>query len=234
MANLNETENEKFIFKYFLGELEPEECLRVEQRCFENEDFAEKLFAVEDRLIEAYLGDELDPQQRRHFETNYLVTDARREKYELVRYLQFKFAGASAQPAQAPRKKAQKIKFNEFFIRWNRQLAFAFGSGVLCLAFIGLFWLLFESEKKEIEQSQINSHSNANTSVSANSITVLENKQNNSPVESAQIAQNPSSPLNSTETEPKQNDKTSPNVKIKPAQGKFNENPSLVKTETKD
>ena len=65
------------IIAYLLEELPEQEAENFEDECFALEDWPEQLSLVEEDLIEAYLRDELAPEQRRHFEQNYLSTPAR-------------------------------------------------------------------------------------------------------------------------------------------------------------
>jgi methionine-rich copper-binding protein CopC len=79
------------IIAYFLHELPEEERERFEDECFAEEEWPEQIAAVEEDLIEAYLRDQLTPAQRRSFEQNYLVTEARQERVAaaaaLLRYI---------------------------------------------------------------------------------------------------------------------------------------------------
>jgi hypothetical protein len=68
------------IFSYLLGELPEEESERFDAGCFAGEDWPEKIEQirlVERDLIDAYLGGELTPEQRQHFELNYLTNEVR-------------------------------------------------------------------------------------------------------------------------------------------------------------
>src|SRR5215207_10022156 len=65
------------ITEYLLGELPDEESERFEGECFAGEEWPAEVGLAEDDLVDAYLHEELTPEQRRHFEQNYLTTEAR-------------------------------------------------------------------------------------------------------------------------------------------------------------
>lgn len=71
------------IFSYLLGELPEEESERFDAECFAGEDWPEhvkQIRLVERDLIDAYLSRELTPEQRQHFEVNYLANDLRMKR----------------------------------------------------------------------------------------------------------------------------------------------------------
>src|SRR5215475_935851 len=72
--------NDEDIIAYLLGELSDEEMENFEDRCFSEEDWRDQLEAVEGDLIDGYLRGELNPERKGHFEQNYLITEARRER----------------------------------------------------------------------------------------------------------------------------------------------------------
>lgn len=72
------------IVAYLLSELPEEESERFEDECFAEESWPAQLNSVEEDLIDAYLRDELTPQQRQSFEGNYLTTEARRKRVVLA------------------------------------------------------------------------------------------------------------------------------------------------------
>lgn len=79
------------IFAYLLGELPGDESERFEDECFADDDLPEHVRLAEDELIDAYLRDRLTPEQRQHFEQNYLTTPARFKRVataaSLLRYV---------------------------------------------------------------------------------------------------------------------------------------------------
>lgn len=70
--------NDERIVAYLLGELPKKESERFEEECyFAGEDWPEEVRAAEHDLVDAYLRHELTPEQRQHFEQNYLTTEKR-------------------------------------------------------------------------------------------------------------------------------------------------------------
>jgi hypothetical protein len=72
------------IIAYLLEELPEEEAEQFEDECFAQESWPEQLKLVEEDLIDDYLRNELGPEQRRRFESNYLTTEARQERVGLA------------------------------------------------------------------------------------------------------------------------------------------------------
>lgn len=72
------------IFAYLLGELPEEESERFEEECFAGDDWPEQIKLAEDDLIDAYVREELTPEQRQHFELNYLTTEARLKRVAMA------------------------------------------------------------------------------------------------------------------------------------------------------
>ena len=72
--------NNQHTTSYLLGELTEEETERFEERCFAEEEWPAELDSVEQELIDAYLCNELNKDQRLRFETHYLTTDARKTR----------------------------------------------------------------------------------------------------------------------------------------------------------
>jgi hypothetical protein len=75
------------IVRYLLGELSAEEQDALERRYFGDSELLDRIEAVEDDLIDDYVGDALTPLQRRHFERHFL-TEERRERVRMAEALQ--------------------------------------------------------------------------------------------------------------------------------------------------
>ncbi|HEV2706164.1 MAG TPA: hypothetical protein VGV59_09585 [Pyrinomonadaceae bacterium] len=71
---------EERIVAYLLEELPEEELQRFEDECLSQESWPVEISLVEEDLIDDYLRGRLTPEQRLHFERNYLVTSARMER----------------------------------------------------------------------------------------------------------------------------------------------------------
>ncbi|MBO0800845.1 MAG: hypothetical protein J2P31_18665, partial [Blastocatellia bacterium] len=75
-----QTYDDQLIAKYLLGLLSEDEAERLDSFIFEDDEFAYRLQAVEDDLIDSYVKGELTGRQLENFQANYLVTPARRDK----------------------------------------------------------------------------------------------------------------------------------------------------------
>jgi anti-sigma factor RsiW len=85
--------------RYLLGELRDDEQASVEQRVFAGDDTHEELLAVEEDLIDAYVGGELSAEDRARFESHFLSSERRVQKVATARALA---AGIEATVREAP------------------------------------------------------------------------------------------------------------------------------------
>lgn len=72
------------VTNYFLGQMSGEESERFEDECLAQKIWPSQIKLVEDDLIDSYLHEELPPEQRRLFEQNYLITEARQERVRIA------------------------------------------------------------------------------------------------------------------------------------------------------
>jgi hypothetical protein len=87
------------LVQYLLGGPLPEADLeRLEERLFVDERLFDHLMELEDDLIDAHLRRALDPPDRERFESHFLASRRRREKWEAQREIVEYFRGA-AQPS---------------------------------------------------------------------------------------------------------------------------------------
>lgn len=89
------------IIAYLLKALPEEELERFEDECFDSENWPAEVSLVEEDLIDNYLRNELDPEQRQSFEQNYLTTTARMERVRVAAAL-LRHIDASAAEATVP------------------------------------------------------------------------------------------------------------------------------------
>lgn len=123
--------DDRQVAAYFLGELPPEEQARLEEACFNDEQFAEFVFAVESELIDQYARGGLTATERQHFEQNYLINDQRLARVEFAVHLRRQF-----KPTPAPQPQSTNR-------RWWQKLFASDGSHHLQWAVTGLALLLF-------------------------------------------------------------------------------------------
>jgi hypothetical protein len=109
------------IIAYLLQDLPEEELERFEDECFDSENWPTQVSLVEEDLIDNYLRNELDPEQRRSFEQNYLTTTARMERVRvaaaLLRHLD------ACTPAPEPTVPAPPVK-----LTWVERLSAWWGA----------------------------------------------------------------------------------------------------------
>lgn len=133
--------------RYLLGELSESEQSAVEARFFADEDYSFFLDAVENDLIEDYIGDKLDVRQTQNFERNFLISERRREAVRLAAEAQ---ALARAEEIVRPYLRAG-FCLSRFFrvpnLAWTGGLA-----TIAILILLGGLWLKNSPEKNQIAQ----------------------------------------------------------------------------------
>src|SRR5688572_15618053 len=82
------TEEQNLIRQYLLGNLSDKTKMReIEENLLVDEEFAGKLSAAEDKLVEDYLDDRLTDLQAKSFTRFFLVSQKRKQKMKLIRNL---------------------------------------------------------------------------------------------------------------------------------------------------
>jgi hypothetical protein len=79
--------NDQTIIRYLLGSLPEEETERVEEISFIDDEFAVRLSAVENDLVDAYLRGELSGEKLERFDSYYLASPKRRKKVKTAHVL---------------------------------------------------------------------------------------------------------------------------------------------------
>lgn len=72
---------------YLLGDLTSAECDRIERAYLKEQDVLDQLLAVEDDLVDEYLSNQLEPEERRKFELHLLRTPGQHERLTNARLL---------------------------------------------------------------------------------------------------------------------------------------------------
>lgn len=83
-----QTYNDQTIIQYLLGSLPEEETERFDELSFIDDEFAERLDAVETDLVDAYVKGELSGQALGRFDSYYLASPKRQEKVGFAQALQ--------------------------------------------------------------------------------------------------------------------------------------------------
>jgi hypothetical protein len=79
--------SEKLIVQYLLGQLPEEQCVRIEDEAFQNEQHLQTILDVESDLIDEYVRGEFSQRERSLFENHFLASPERRRKVEFARAL---------------------------------------------------------------------------------------------------------------------------------------------------
>lgn len=137
--------------KYLFGELAEPEQSRIEELCFTDDGFYERLAAVENNLIDRYVQNALPESVRSAFEAKYLITPGRRKRVEesekvidlIINY-----------PSDSPKPSWWKY-LRGFFEGRDLFLQFSLAAMLLVMA-IGCVWLMKDRARlaKQVEQTQ--------------------------------------------------------------------------------
>jgi hypothetical protein len=100
------------VISYLLGQMSEEESERFEDECFAQRTWPSHIELVEEDLIDAYLHEELPPEQRELFVRNYLTTEARQERVKTAAALLRQVCEPNAL-ADPPVAKREKVKWAE-------------------------------------------------------------------------------------------------------------------------
>jgi hypothetical protein len=79
--------DEREIRRFLLGELHPDERLRVEEQFLIDPTYREQLLAVEGELIDDYLDDALSPNERKKFSRHMAGTPEQQERIRMARLI---------------------------------------------------------------------------------------------------------------------------------------------------
>jgi hypothetical protein len=126
--------DDRQVIAYFLGELPVEEQTRLEEACFNDEQFAEFIFTVESELIDEYARGGLTATERQHFEQNYLINDQRLERVKFAVHLQRQFKPA---PVPAPQPQSPNRRWWQKLFASDGSRSLQWAVAVLALFFFG-------------------------------------------------------------------------------------------------
>src|SRR5262249_47518718 len=112
---------EELIVQYLLGSLSEEETERFDELCFVDDEFAERLSAVENDLVDNYVRGELSGRKLERFDSYYLASPRRREKVKIARSFQIhaERAVAAGQSPFAPEPSRMNTRSNNLFPQWT-------------------------------------------------------------------------------------------------------------------
>src|SRR5579859_5404845 len=89
--------DDQLLIRYLLGSLEEDKAERLDELSVTDDDFAWRLRAVENDMVDAYVRGDLSGETLDRFRSFYLSTPRRRERLEFARAL-LAFTGKQAPP----------------------------------------------------------------------------------------------------------------------------------------
>jgi len=155
--------NDESIAQYLLGSLPEEETERFDELYFVDDEFAERLNAVENDLVDTYVRGELSSQKLERFDAYYLASPKRREKVHVARAFQIHAEKAVAAghvtfaPGPSQVNATSDNSFPQRRLLWSfftvPRLALT-AAAILGLAGVG--WLEFELSRlrSQVDQAQ--------------------------------------------------------------------------------
>jgi len=155
--------NEELIVQYLLGSLSKVETERFDELCFVDEEFAERLSAVENDLVDTYVRGELSGLKLERFDSHYLASPRRRGKVKIARAFQIHVekAVATGQVVFAPKTSRMNAKTVKPLPRLALPLGFfniprlALTAAAI-LGALGIGWMVFELSRLrgQVDQAQ--------------------------------------------------------------------------------
>ena len=141
-----DSNSDKLIARYLLGELPEEQQIEIEDRAFRDKEYLATITAVENDLIDEYARQELSETERRKFEARFLVSAERRNRVAFAKALA-KVAAEETVP-QTREVKSTTVSWRdtfEAFIRGLNPVARVAFAAVVLLVALGGAWLITET-----------------------------------------------------------------------------------------
>lgn len=149
-----QAKNDKQIEDYLLGQLDEAEQCQVELKFLKNAEFLDTLRAAEDDLIDDYIGNELDDEERKRFEQVLSNAPHRVEKIRFAREFMRNLAEQLPTTATSDTRHAFWGIFNSLRNR-NFQLRLANALAIALLLAGGLwFYIALRQTRSELAQLQ--------------------------------------------------------------------------------
>jgi hypothetical protein len=128
--------DDQLVIEYLLGSVSEDEAARLDELSIANDEFAERLRAVEDDLVDAFVRGELSGDSLDRFQSHYLASPYRREK---VRFAESLLALCDRAPA-ASRQAQPSARSWQFSPAWTFAAA-------ACLMLIAGGYLWYENAR---------------------------------------------------------------------------------------
>jgi hypothetical protein len=124
-------ENRDLLRRYLLGSLSEREQEEMERECTTNDALTEALQTAESDLTDAYVCQELSPEQRLQFESHFLDSSERRMRVEIARMLMSSEIRERVPVGPMVEEKRQPIRWS-----WLFSLATGFAAATAAMALI--------------------------------------------------------------------------------------------------
>ena len=147
------TEEQKHIRLYLLGNLPPKDLAELEVRLLADKGFHAELLVAEDELIDEYLADRLPGAERESFESHFLITPERKQKFSFSRaFREYVKLNAVAYQQEETTKLGRRISLagklwsvKSSLLPWahnrNRLLAVSLGAALV----FAVSWMVFRN-----------------------------------------------------------------------------------------
>lgn len=140
---MNEAFNDQQVIGYLIGTLPEQEAGRLDRLSVEDDEFAVRLTAVENDLVDAYVRGELSEETRVRFRSHYLSSPMRRER--------LRFAQSLVAVADRPMAASGAAQIAPRRWRWSLNWAAA---AVACAALLACGYLLRDNARLRSEAQQ--------------------------------------------------------------------------------
>jgi len=149
--------NQELLMRYLLGSASGPEREQVEEEYFLDDETCEVLEALEDELIDSYVGGRLSQSQREQFEKYFLDYPAKQERVEFAKL--FMDAAARETVASAPMRAVKQPNswwrsVSLRFLGPRPAVRFAFTATWLVVATIAVFWG-FQTQRLQRERTRL-------------------------------------------------------------------------------
>jgi len=198
---VRDTDENKLINRYLLGELSEDELAQVEERYFADENFFAQVLDAENSLVDSYVRGNFSAVERGKFEKQFLTTPQRRQKIKFAQSLNRAIIEAQTNAETNVIAFEDKPTIAKRETSWWQSLvgsfniqgpALALGMGAILLMFLGI-WQISEM-KRNNRSSDI-----AEVTTTSEERNPLESNRQSRIDENAQITNERTSLLDSTQ-----------------------------------
>jgi hypothetical protein len=161
MSFLNRNIDRDDVRRYLLGSLPERRREQLERRFLTDSFFNEEVLATEDDLVDDYLAEKLNEQERRQFESLFLITKERQRKVRFARAFRRYLISLQVAESQQPSRSIGRGLFSTRsapvvagFFRRNPVLAMSL-TIIVCLGMFGLSWVFYKRQTQSVVQGQV-------------------------------------------------------------------------------